>query len=344
MEGPPRKKWRQEPVACSLCRTKRLKCDRKTPCSNCISRGIPCKSQIELEDEQAMATSTKVPVKVSTSLKDVSILERLEHLERLVLGSQYGGKNVSTENPSRRELDSAYIESNKVARSSPSDRLPSETTMTAVVPSALVLPIPAAHVLPLTDSEGSRVLINIFLPSFSDAQKIAQVYSTKIFQLQHIVDLSAAAVQMQGIYDIVEKGRTPFLSHLALMLSMWAGATTFLHTPKFDHGYLTPAQASQMTKLWTDTAFDILDILRRRSVVDMEVVQARDLLGFVLFDTEAYTPRMAAEFALAISSLREIGVHRLDAPGQAADLSPRESELRRRLFWHIAATDWWAKL
>lgn len=33
---------RQEPVSCQFCRTKKLKCSRESPCSNCISRNLEC--------------------------------------------------------------------------------------------------------------------------------------------------------------------------------------------------------------------------------------------------------------------------------------------------------------
>lgn len=37
-----KEKRRQDPVSCSLCRSKKLKCSREAPCSNCRSRGLKC--------------------------------------------------------------------------------------------------------------------------------------------------------------------------------------------------------------------------------------------------------------------------------------------------------------
>lgn len=34
---------RQDPVSCQFCRSKKLKCDRRQPCSNCSARGVTCK-------------------------------------------------------------------------------------------------------------------------------------------------------------------------------------------------------------------------------------------------------------------------------------------------------------
>jgi hypothetical protein len=294
MEGPPRKKWRQEPVACSLCRTKRLKCDRKTPCANCVARDVPCRSQIEVEDEQVMAKSTTIRNDaVSTNSKDASVLERLAYLERVVLGGQTQDATMMIDAPPRKKLDSI----SRGPQQSTNLRPPLHFHPWSVEASTddLVVAnqsLPSAFNVPIYD--GSKELMQIPLPSYNDAQKILEVYSSKISPLQHVVDLEAAAAQMHAIYVAITQLEMPVLSHVALMLSMWAGATTVLPTQKFDHGHLTPAQAAEMTKFWTEKAFDILDILRRRSAIDLEVVQARDLLGFILFDTEAYTPRMAA--------------------------------------------------
>lgn len=38
----PRKRPRQDPVSCQSCRKRKLKCDRKTPCSGCSTRHLEC--------------------------------------------------------------------------------------------------------------------------------------------------------------------------------------------------------------------------------------------------------------------------------------------------------------
>lgn len=37
---------RRRPPACSLCRIRKLRCNRQLPCSNCSIRGIPCHRDI----------------------------------------------------------------------------------------------------------------------------------------------------------------------------------------------------------------------------------------------------------------------------------------------------------
>lgn len=62
---------RQKPVSCRFCRSRKLRCSRVSPCSNCVSRGIRC----ELED--AIGSLQGI-------LREPELLERIRKLEKLV--------------------------------------------------------------------------------------------------------------------------------------------------------------------------------------------------------------------------------------------------------------------
>jgi hypothetical protein len=68
---------RQRPVSCRFCRTRKLRCSRGSPCSNCVSRGITC----ELEQ----------PINTGRNTDDdgdkAELLERIRKLEALVAQS-----------------------------------------------------------------------------------------------------------------------------------------------------------------------------------------------------------------------------------------------------------------
>lgn len=40
---------RQSPISCQFCRSKKLKCDRGHPCSNCVARRVVCVSALSTE-------------------------------------------------------------------------------------------------------------------------------------------------------------------------------------------------------------------------------------------------------------------------------------------------------
>lgn len=64
---------RQRPVSCRFCRTRKLRCSRDSPCSNCLSRNIAC----ELEQ------SSNPPTVADTRERD-ELLDRIRKLEALV--------------------------------------------------------------------------------------------------------------------------------------------------------------------------------------------------------------------------------------------------------------------
>ena len=64
---------RQRPVSCRFCRTRKLRCSRDAPCSNCVSRGLHC----DLETSTAQRSSESNTLKSDT-------LQRIQRLERLI--------------------------------------------------------------------------------------------------------------------------------------------------------------------------------------------------------------------------------------------------------------------
>lgn len=71
-------KSRQEPLSCQLCRSKKLRCNRVQPCSNCQARNIPCHFLNPPSRNQRGRTAP-------TGQITDEILERLTRLESIVL-------------------------------------------------------------------------------------------------------------------------------------------------------------------------------------------------------------------------------------------------------------------
>lgn len=65
-----------DPVSCQSCRIRKLRCSRKSPCSNCVARHIPC-------NFSTTAQRSRSPLNPATH--DAQILNRLEVLEGLIL-------------------------------------------------------------------------------------------------------------------------------------------------------------------------------------------------------------------------------------------------------------------
>lgn len=68
---------RQRPVSCTFCRSRKLRCNRDFPCSNCTSRGLPC--------QQGTVGSSGGRICCQSSSHTAEILARLKRLENIVL-------------------------------------------------------------------------------------------------------------------------------------------------------------------------------------------------------------------------------------------------------------------
>lgn len=77
---------RQRPVSCQFCRTRKLRCSRTAPCTNCVSRGIAC--DLEQSFPQPGGASN------SSSAESTEIYDRLRRLENL-LDQQAGAQGSS---------------------------------------------------------------------------------------------------------------------------------------------------------------------------------------------------------------------------------------------------------
>lgn len=80
-------------VSCQLCRTKKLKCNRAQPCSNCIARGITCTFLVPPQRGREAVSSTS---------SNEQLLRRVEQLESIVgqLGSVAAGEDNTNDGSS----------------------------------------------------------------------------------------------------------------------------------------------------------------------------------------------------------------------------------------------------
>lgn len=85
---------RLRPVSCHFCRSRKLRCSRQLPCSNCISRGIDCGLYSPL-------ASIDKPQN-SNSHETADILTRLKRLEEIVLPTDRQSSRAQDPKPDRR--------------------------------------------------------------------------------------------------------------------------------------------------------------------------------------------------------------------------------------------------
>lgn len=81
---PSAKSSRSRPVSCHFCRSRKLKCSRQFPCSNCTSRGTACQLYPTVSSPDAQSDKEEPPVNQSSN---ADVLARLRRLEEIVIGN-----------------------------------------------------------------------------------------------------------------------------------------------------------------------------------------------------------------------------------------------------------------
>ncbi|KAF1733214.1 hypothetical protein CRV24_007113 [Beauveria bassiana] len=141
---------------------------------------------------------------------------------------------------------------------------------------------------------------------------------------------------------------TPIQSNvadLALLLSITASAS-HLWRPQRSKCliFLSAKEAAAMSLNWTNAALDILEYLKRTTAASVKVLQATIVISYVIYNSQGFSPMFRSLHSNIIMIARDLSLHRTDSARRSGqtDQPPNqdESEVKRRLWWHIAATDW----
>lgn len=104
---------RQDPVSCQFCRSKKLKCDRRQPCSNCSARGVTCQPVARHTPQTPRDDKQHSPFP-----ENVEILARLKTLEDRV-SAMGNGPFLSAQSP---QQPSTSTPISRTSRSMPTTR------------------------------------------------------------------------------------------------------------------------------------------------------------------------------------------------------------------------------
>ncbi|KAG7438576.1 putative transcription factor lepB [Fusarium oxysporum f. sp. raphani] len=341
--------------ACLSCRQRKLKCDRQQPCANCVARSVDCAEQ-DLPPNRAV--KRPLPQEANCSALS-SILSRLDQIETY-LSPTKRSKHVSISTPIGKQLNAIRFNvpsvsqpqepaSNNVAESMTlEDQM--QATKYSVNDSFLYRALTHELSISISADYKSQKTIeprHIQLPPKWETMRLFQVYFQYLGHVQNIIYEPHARILVDEAYDqIVNISATTAPRGLALMLSVIALATILEPVD----GNLTSAIAILKERLvlfaaYIRMAMDCLEQHRRRADHTLENVQALILLSFGIHHTETFSPRYRVLLAEAIAVSHSLGLHVVDRVPvrrghSKVDGDPVTQEIKRRVWWYLAATDW----
>jgi hypothetical protein len=185
----------------------------------------------------------------------------------------------------------------------------------------------------------------IWLPQYSDAKILVEKYVQGVDHIHHIVytpSLSALLSRAYACLNVPNSATKYGGSFFLLFLGIFASATNSWTPSDCDRGlFSTCAEANAQAPLWVKALEDVLDITHRAMGVSIEGIQGVIIAAFVILSISGYSRRYKALFNMALFLARDAGLHVLDHPSNAGSANLARTEMGRRLWWHLVASDWY---
>ena len=166
----------------------------------------------------------------------------------------------------------------------------------------------------------------------------------------HIVHPPRVRSLIKSFYLQINQGLAVLPGEVALLLSIFALAAYFYEPGANSPLVKCKQDAIKLSKTMSRQALDVLDHSHRSTSGTLEDVQACIFMSFVTYHLDGFSARGRLLTAIAASKARELRLHRLDDDYVGQYLRQNQSNLRslldrevkRRVFWHIAASDWYS--
>lgn len=182
----------------------------------------------------------------------------------------------------------------------------------------------------------------IDMPSREDAHTLFQDYiDNSYFQIANAMHAPYITSSIGRVYAQLRQGHKVDLGSAALILSFCAASAFFWNrtfSAQFD--FLSEDNAATQSQIWRGAAWDLLDQAQRSASHSLDSIQARLVLADLLQNSEGITSRFRQLHSCARTSAYELRLHIVDLPGNHSLESPLLREVKRRVWWHLVATDW----
>ncbi|KAH8678657.1 hypothetical protein BGZ60DRAFT_248178 [Tricladium varicosporioides] len=351
-----RARVRPDPVSCQSCRSKKLKCNRIQPCSNCTTRRIPCRflvpPQEQINTTVSSHTNAELLARIETLESIVlkqkestgallnSVPHGVDNRRRPLLSENLGGSVVSNIYQ-KQDQDSRLLENVGTRDDSLLSRL--SNTLTFRIYSM-------QEILEIQSSASAIGGLNdrtVVFPTYRVATLLLQNHEANVHHLCHILHIPTLKSLVKTFYLRFNQNQPVLPNQAALLLSLFSLSAYFYQPFNNSEVATTKQDSIHLSNITSRGALDVLDYTRRNTSGTLEDIQASILMSFVAYHLDGFSARGRLLSASALSIARELRLHQLDADDELSskqdDINIRsliDHEVKRRVFWQIASTDW----
>ncbi|KAG6014551.1 hypothetical protein E4U41_004805, partial [Claviceps citrina] len=187
----------------------------------------------------------------------------------------------------------------------------------------------------------------IFLPLHHEACTIANTFRSDWTILSPTIHIDTLLLCIRTVYGSIQEQRPVPLDELLLLLGMIASVTHSSFAGDDVSGLFgSHVEAVSHCATWIDAAFAMADEVKRRGVTSLVCLQAQTILMKVSCYMEGSSVRNRSLVSTSIAMAREMGIHRIDLPGEKrlGLRSAVEVEMARRVWWDNVTIDWFLAL
>ncbi|APA08873.1 hypothetical protein sscle_04g036430 [Sclerotinia sclerotiorum 1980 UF-70] len=321
----------------------REKCDRKFPCSNCHSRKLSCVSAAPHADPPSIRSDAFEPKEPSIQgIEELNI--RLKRVEELLTknftppsGSIETSSVISRQETPAEDvqitntvswLESDAFEHRNLHASTNYDLLSYDDEIAQTF-TASFLSAPAVSPGASVDAQALSLL-----PSRKYARVLVKYFVENVVWIYHIIHIPTLESHLDKLYNDLEQNQQPQYGQLALLSAVFALSV-----------YFQGAEPLSITRRWTILAQKAMCAANYIGKPTIESIQAVLLIAQHLLPNIGGIATFRVLFTIAMHSARSLGFDQLDAAQSKKRRDGTQSnyielEIKRRIWWHIASTDW----
>ena len=185
----------------------------------------------------------------------------------------------------------------------------------------------------------------VWLPQYPEAKILLEKFIQDIDHVHHVVHTPSLPAILDEVYGCLSQQGQVKPGNVILLLCIFASCTHSWVRSDCERGlFSTYAEANSQSPLWIKATEDVLDISHRTTCLSIEGIQGIIIASFVLLNMEGFSRRCKSLFSMAFLLARELGLHRLDHPSNAKLANSAQTEIGRRVWWYLVASDWFVSI
>lgn len=182
----------------------------------------------------------------------------------------------------------------------------------------------------------------IWLPIVSEAQYLLEKYIKDVIWFHHIFYIPHLRQVFNHVYAHLNEPDKLQPGQVALVLNVIA--STLFYWTELDCGLGSPftsvSTAINQSLSWLRVTIFMLETCHRLTFFSIELLQATIGVSLIAGNVETISQRYRHLLTMGLTMAYDMRLHLTDHPDNNGKCDKIEAEVKRRLWWHLVATDW----